>query len=310
MELSEGSSRALAELLEAQTGQALSPNRRWRIGTVLSALLREYGITNADQLIVKLAQPRQTTLARRVVEALLNNETYFFRDRAMFDLLGQRVLPELARRRAKERRLSIWSVGCSTGQEALSLAMLFADNAPNWLGWTIDILGTDVSRSVIETARTGRYSQFEAQRGLAVGQMIKWFDESPKGWQAQDRLREMVRFEVHNLLELLPNTPSFDLILCRNVLLYFDGPTRTRAFDRLANVLAPDGWLMLGAGETVIGQTERFVADRDLAGLYRHAPTDCLPKATLARRAAVARPDRYDAGGPVLKILKRPAAEF
>lgn len=285
MELSEVSNRALAELLEAQTGQELSANRVWRIKTVLSGLFREYGVTNADQLIAKLAQSRQTTLARKVVEALLNNETYFFRDRAMFDLLSQKVLPELARRREKERRLSIWSAGCSTGQETLSIAMMFAEDPASWAGWTIDILGTDVSRSVIDMARTGRYSQFEVQRGLAIGQMIKWFGESPDGWQAEDKLRRMVRYEVHNILEPLPNAPRFDLILCRNVLLYFDASTRGRAFDRLANVLAPDGWLMLGGGETVIGQTDRFTADRDLPGLYRCTSPDMLPRASRARRA-------------------------
>jgi chemotaxis protein methyltransferase CheR len=284
MEVSEVSNRALAELLESQTGQELSANRLWRIKTVLSGVIREYGVENADQLIAKLAQSRQTTLARRVVEALLNNETYFFRDRAMFDLLGQKILPELAKRREKERRLSIWSVGCSTGQEPLSLAMLFADNEAKWQGWTIDILGTDVSHSVIETARAGRYTQFEAQRGLAIGQTIKWFEESPDGWQAQDKLRQMVKFQVHNLLEPLPKPGSFDLVLCRNVLLYFDTPTRKRAFDRIGNVIAPDGWLMLGAGETVIGQTERFVADRGLPGLYRCNSAAALPKAARPRR--------------------------
>jgi chemotaxis protein methyltransferase CheR len=279
MEMSEASSRALAELLEAHTGQELSANRLWRIGTVLSGLFREYDIENADQLITKLAVSRHTTLARKVVEALLNNETYFFRDRAMFDLLSHKILPELARRRASERRLSIWSVGCSTGQEALSLAMLFAQDEARWAGWKIDILATDVSRSVIEFARAGRYTQFEIQRGLSMGQMIRWFDESPEGWQAQDRLRQMVRFEPHNLLEPLLNPSSFDLVLCRNVLLYFDASTRTRAFDRLAKVLAPDGWLMLGAGETVIGQTDRIAPDREFPGLYRHAiPTPPRPE--------------------------------
>lgn len=284
MEVSDVSNRALAELLGTQTGQELTPNRLWRIKTVLSGLLREYGVDNADQLIAKLALSRQTTLARKVVEALLNNETYFFRDRAMFDLLSQKILPDLARRREKERRLSIWSVGCSTGQEPLSLAMLFADNEAAWSGWTIDILGTDVSRSVIDTARSGKYTQFEAQRGLAIGQMLKWFDEVPDGWQAQDKLRQMVRFEVHNLLEPLLKPSSFDLVLCRNVLLYFDGPTRKRAFDRLANVIAPDGWLMLGAGETVIGQTERFATDRSLPGLYRCSSPGSLPKSIRPRR--------------------------
>jgi chemotaxis protein methyltransferase CheR len=284
MEVSEVSNRALAELLGAQTGQELTPNRLWRIKTVLSGLLREYGVDTADQLIAKLASSRQSTLARKVVEALLNNETYFFRDRAMFDILSQKVLPDLARRREQERRLSIWCVGCSTGQEPLSIAMMFADNEAKWAGWTIEILGTDVSHSVIETARAGKYTQFEAQRGLAIGQMIKWFDEVPDGWQAQDKLRQMVRFEVHNLLEPRPAPGKFDLVLCRNVLLYFDTPTRKRAFDRLANVIAPDGWLMLGAGETVIGQTERFAADRGLPGLYRCASGGSLPKTARPRR--------------------------
>ncbi|MET0588983.1 MAG: protein-glutamate O-methyltransferase CheR [Novosphingobium sp.] len=284
MEVSEVSNRALAELLGAQTGQELTPNRLWRIKTVLSGLLREYGVDTADQLIAKLASSRQSTLARKVVEALLNNETYFFRDRAMFDILSQKVLPDLARRREQERRLSIWCVGCSTGQEPLSMAMMFADNEAKWAGWNIEILGTDVSHSVIETARAGKYTQFEAQRGLAIGQMIKWFDEVPDGWQAQDRLRQMVRFEVHNLLEPRPAPGNFDLVLCRNVLLYFDTPTRKRAFDRLANVMSPDGWLMLGAGETVIGQTERFAADRGLPGLYRCPAPGALPKPARPRR--------------------------
>jgi chemotaxis protein methyltransferase CheR len=142
MEVSEVSNRALAELLGAQTGQELTPNRLWRIKTVLSGLLREYNVETADQLIAKLASSRQSTLARKVVEALLNNETYFFRDRAMFDLLSHKVLPDLARRREQERRLSIWCVGCSTGQEPLSIAMMFADNEAKWAGWTIDIQGT------------------------------------------------------------------------------------------------------------------------------------------------------------------------
>jgi chemotaxis protein methyltransferase CheR len=271
MEVSEISTRILAGLLQARTGQELPESRRWRIGSALSGLFREHGITSVDQLIAMLTQAREASLARKVVEALLNNETYFFRDRQMFDLIGLRALPELARRRQEQRKLSIWSVGCSTGQEALSLAMMLADQDAAWAGWTFDILATDVSESVIELARQGCYSQFQVQRGLSVSQMIKWFDESPKGWQAQAKLRRMVRFEVHNLLEPLPGAPSFDLILCRNVLLYFDAANRARAFDRLASALAPDGLLMLGVGETVIGQTERFVPDPAMLGLYRQS---------------------------------------
>jgi chemotaxis protein methyltransferase CheR len=272
--VSEVSNRIVAELLEARTGQQLAPSRRWRIGSALSGLYREHGLTGADELIALLSRSREASLARKVVEALLNNETYFFRDRAVFDQLNLHVLPLLAEQRGSDSRLSIWSVGCSTGQEALSLAMIFAEQASRWAGWTIDIVGTDVSESVVELARSGCYTQFQIQRGLAVTQMLRWFDETPEGWQAKDALRRKVRFEVHNLLDLPPPTKSlaqarFDLILCRNVLLYFEGPTRARAFERLAAALAPGGRLVLGGGETVIGQTDLFAPDPELTGVYR-----------------------------------------
>ncbi len=275
MEVSEISNRILADLLEARTGQQLTPSRRWRIGSALSGLFREKGISSADQLIGLLTQGREASLARRVVEALLNNETYFFRDRAIFDQLATRVLPELAEHRTYSRRLSIWSAGCSTGQEALSLAMLIEQD-PRWTGWTIEIVGTDVSESVIELARAACYTQFQIQRGLGVAQMLRWFDETPEGWRAKDSLRGRVRFEVHNLLDppphaVVPGQGRFDLILCRNLLLYFDGPNRARAFDRLASALAPDGRLLLGAGETVIGQTDRFVPDARHMSVYCRA---------------------------------------
>ncbi|MGN6357493.1 MAG: CheR family methyltransferase [Novosphingobium sp.] len=270
MEVSEASSRILADLLEARTGQQLAPSRRWRIGSALSGIYRDEGISGPEELISRLGRTHDAALARRVVEALLNNETYFFRDRAMFDQLSSRVLPDLAQRRTSSRRLSIWSVGCSTGQEALSLAMLFLDD-PRWNGWAIDILGTDVSETVVETARAGCYTQFEIQRGLSVTQMIRWFEDEDGGWRAKARLRRHVRFEVHNLLSPPLAANRFDLILCRNVLLYFEGPNRERAFERMAAALAGDGRLMLGAGETAIGQTDLFVPDAGLIGIYRPA---------------------------------------
>jgi chemotaxis protein methyltransferase CheR len=285
MEVSEVSNRILASLLEQRTGQQLAPSRRWRIGSALSGLFREHGISTVDQLIALLTQSREASLARRVVEALLNNETYFYRDRAMFDLLNQRVLPELAKRRETTRRLSIWSVGCSTGQELYSLAMMLAEQGSRWHGWTFDLIGTDVSESVIEMARKGTYTQFQIQRGLGVAQMLQWFREVPEGWQIDEKLRRMVQFEVHNMLDPPPcQAAKFDLVLCRNVMLYFEGPNRARAFDRLGSALAPDGWLMLGAGETVIGQTERFVPDPEVTGLYLHAAN--VEKPFAARRRA------------------------
>lgn len=268
MELSDSSTRILAGLLEARTGQQLTMSRRWRLQTALSGLLRERGIATIDELITILVMGREPGLSNQVIEALLNNETYFFRDRSPFDLLSVHALPLLQQRRDKERRIRIWSVGCSTGQEVYSLAMLFAEQAAQWAGWTIDILGTDVSQAVIDRARAGVYSQFEVQRGLAITQTIKWFEEQADGWRAVEAIRRPIRFQVHNLLESPPHPAQFDIILCRNVLLYLSPETRRTAFDRLSGALADDGWVMLGAGETVIGQTDRLLSDKSARGLY------------------------------------------
>lgn len=282
MDASEASHQIIAELLAARTGQHLTESRRWRVTSALAGVFREHGISNVDQLVCLLAQPpaqaEEADLSQDVVEALLNNETYFFRDKPTFDQLPEEILPELARRRAGSRRLSIWSAGCSTGQEVYSLAMLFADQKERWHGWTIDILGTDVSHRAIAAARSGLYSQFEVQRGLAVAQMLRHFDETPNGWQVRDTTRHPVRFQQHNILGPQPGRQPFDLILCRNVLLYFDRDTRQLAFSRLASALASDGFLMLGAGETVVGQTDRFQPSGRRASLYELPPPASQPR--------------------------------
>jgi chemotaxis protein methyltransferase CheR len=269
VQISDSSSRILAGLLEARTGQQLTMNRRWRIETALSALLRERGIATLDELITILVMGREPNLSQQVVEALLNNETYFFRDRAPFDLLSRYALPELAKRRHASKRIRIWSAGCSTGQEVYSLAMLFVEDPVSWQGWTIDVLGTDVSTGCVDRARAGVYSQFEVQRGLGINQMIKWFEETPDGWRSIEALRKPVRFQVHNILEPAPHPSGFDIVLCRNVLLYLSPDKKALAFERLAGAMAEDGWLMLGAGETVIGNTNKLGADIHARGLYR-----------------------------------------
>jgi chemotaxis protein methyltransferase CheR len=269
VQISDSSSRILAGLLEARTGQQLTMSRRWRIETALSSLLREREIATLDELITILVMGKEPSLSQKVVEALLNNETYFFRDRAPFDVLQRYALPELAKRRQKSKRLRIWSAGCSTGQEVYSLAMLFAEQPADWLGWTIDILGTDVSTGCVDRARAGSYSQFEVQRGLGINQMIKWFEETADGWRAVEPLRKPVRFQVHNILEPSPHPGDFDIVLCRNVLLYLSPEKKTLAFERIAGAMAEDGWLMLGAGETVIGQTGKLGSDVNARGLYR-----------------------------------------
>jgi chemotaxis protein methyltransferase CheR len=283
VEVSDSSRRILASLIEARTGQQLATNRRWRIESALASIVRERGFDSVDQLVARVASRSDPGLAEAVIESLLNNETYFFRDKLPFDLLFGGPIKRLERARAATKRLSIWCVGCSTGQEAYSLAMSFADERLRWQGWTIEIVGTDLSKSAIARAKAGVYSQFEVQRGLPVMQMIRWFEELGGGdWRISQPLRDQVRFEARNITDPVPSPGKFDVILCRNLLLYFAPDMRRLAFNRLAEAMAPDGTLMLGAGETVLGQTERFVSDVDCRGLYIPAP------ATQAARSRVA----------------------
>ncbi|WP_169053580.1 CheR family methyltransferase [Alteraurantiacibacter aquimixticola] len=261
----------IAGLLEAQTGQKMTQDRRWRIRSALGGIFRDRGISSNQDLVVLLTQPDQSTLAREVVEALLNNETYFFRDRLVFETLAQKVLPELARQRQAQRSLSIWSCGCSTGQEVLSLAMMFTEQRHRWDGWNIQILGTDVSSSVVNHARKGLYSQFQIQRGLGVSQMLGFFTEKEEGWVAGEQLRKMIRFERHNMLDPPPYPGTFDLILCRNVMLYFDQETRQRAVKRLHEASPADGWLLLGGGEGAVSDNSLFTPSEHLVSLFRTA---------------------------------------
>jgi chemotaxis protein methyltransferase CheR len=273
MEMSDGAARILSGLLEARTGQHLTVSRRWRIETALQSLMRKRKLPSLDHLTTFLASGREPGLADAVVEALLNNETFFYRDRPAFELLLGPALSRLREKREGAKSLRIWSAGCSTGQEAYSLAMHFAEQKLRWKGWTIDLLATDVSRAAIEKARTGLYTQFEVQRGLAVMQMIRCFEECPGAtWRISPDLQRAVNFQVHSLVEPPPHPGQFDIILCRNVLLYFSAEMRRRVFDRLAEASHEDTILMLGAGETVIGQTSHFISDSENRGLYIRAP--------------------------------------
>ena len=269
----------VTDLLYRRTGQVITPSRRWRIETALGTVLRELQIASVEQLAALLEDDRTGSLGEKVAEALLNNETYFFRDIAYFDVLGAKVLPELARRNERSRTLSIWSAGCSTGQEALSLAMLLVEQGPRWDGWRITILGTDISRKAIAAARRNRYTQFEIQRGISVSRMLTFFDEGENGWVANDDLHTMVRFERANLLDGPPPGDAFDLVLCRNVLLYFDQETRQRAFSILRRATGSAGILMLGAGETSVGHTDAFQPAPGLAGFYRPDEAACAQAA-------------------------------
>jgi len=258
--------RILSALLESRTGQQLSPARCSRLEASLKPLMRELGVTSLDPLVTRLASGTEAALAGQVVEALLNNETSFFRDTAAFDQLERDALEKLRAARATARRLRIWSAACSTGQEAYSIAMMLRDGGPRWAGWRFEILATDASASALARAKLGRYSRFEIQRGLPVRTMLRWFREDGEDWVVDPTLARDLRFAKHDLRQAPPG--KFDLILCRNVLMYFAMPLRTQVLDNLANALDPGGILMLGAGETVIGQSVRFASDPAMRGLY------------------------------------------
>jgi chemotaxis protein methyltransferase CheR len=271
--------RTLTAFLEAQSGQRLSPSRSWRIEASLKPVMSEFGFASLDLLVATLATATNRALGTRVVEALLNNETSFFRDAIAFDQLERDALEGLRQSRSQTRRLKIWSAACATGQEAYSLAMMLRDAGPRWAGWSFDILATDLSGSAVERARKGCFTRFEIQRGLPVRTMLRWFREEGEHWQADPALKRDIRFMTHNLSSPAPG--RFDLILCRNVLMYFSLPLRSQVFDRLAEALEPGGTLMLGAGETVIGQTDRFASHPEMRGLYvaAHEVSRSLPRA-------------------------------
>lgn len=272
MTASDPVTRTLAALLERTTGQQIAPDRHWRIDAALAPLMRERGLDSPASLVARIIDGSDDGLRDAVVDLLLNHETFFFRDAALFRTLDGVALDDLRARRSATRRLSVWCAGCSTGQEVHSLAMSVAGAGERWAGWTIDLLGTDVAAAAVRRAEAGVYSSFEIQRGLPVTQMIRWFDPRGDDWAVKPEIARRSRFAVHNLLDpVAPPGGPFDVILCRNLLIYLPDNRRRAAFDRLREASAPDGYLMLGAGETVGGQTDRFRADADARGLFRPA---------------------------------------
>ncbi len=265
-ELLRGGGAMLAALLEARSGQRLTLARSWRLEATLKSVMREHDVASIDALAALVVGGGGERVATQVIEALLNNETSFFRDTAALDVLDHLALERLRQTRSQTRHIRIWSAACSTGQEPYSLALMVRQAQRRWQGWTFDILATDISQSAIARAQHGHFSRFEIQRGMPVRTMLEWFREDNDGWQIDPVIRRQVRFATHDLRNAAPG--RFDLILCRNVLMYFAMPVRRAILDNLADALDPGGILMLGAGETVIDQSDRFTYDNELRGLY------------------------------------------
>lgn len=259
----------IAATLEAHTGQRIAQNRMWRLETSLKPLLRDHQLCSLDALANRLAEGRDTRLIGQVIDALLNQETSFFRDGGVLEEAVDSILAmEFGTVR---RRTRIWSAGCSTGQEPLSLAILLSERLSQKPGVFPEIHATDVSDSAIARAQAGRYSQFEIQRGMPIRRMITWFDGTDEMWSAKAELIRRISYRRASLLDAPTTVGQFDLILCRNVLFYFSAEVRARAFARIAEALRPGGLLVLGAGETVIGQTKLLKPSAAHRGFYERA---------------------------------------
>jgi chemotaxis protein methyltransferase CheR len=271
----------LRALLHQRSGLSLSEEKRYLAESRLGILCRRSGIEGLGALVQKLRYRADPALENAVVEAMTTNETLFFRDRTPFDLFRDVILPEKLAANAASRSLRIWCAAVSTGQEAYSLAMILDEMAQRLAGWRVEILGTDISTEVLERARQGIYSQFEVQRGLPIQMLLRYFRQDGDKWQVNERIRAMVDLKPHNLLEPNAHFGQFDVIFCRNVLIYFDVATKAKVMAALAQRLTRDGAFVLGAAETVIGITTTIVPDREHRGLYRESSSSRAQTASL-----------------------------
>lgn len=262
----------LRAYLKTRSGLALTAEKRYLVESRLGPICRKFNLAGLPQLVTALKMPRDAAMERAVVEAMTTNETFFFRDRTPFDLFKDVLLPEALARRAAQRKLRIWCAAASTGQEPYSLAMMLNEAAPRLSGWNVDIVATDLSTEVLAKAKAGLYSHFEVQRGLPVQFLLKHFEQTGEQWRISPTLRQMVDFRPLNLLHPFETLGTFDIIYCRNVLIYFDAPTKGDVLGRLSASLSSDGALLLGAAETVIGLTDKLVPSQQHRGLYNQAP--------------------------------------
>ncbi|MEJ0049971.1 MAG: protein-glutamate O-methyltransferase CheR [Methylovirgula sp.] len=249
----------LRQLLNRRSGLSLDAEKAYLAESRLQPLVQQLGLTGLGGLVKMLLSGAHEDLEREVVEAMTTNETFFFRDRVPFDNFRKVILPHLLEARRESRQIRIWCAACSSGQEPYSLSMLLDEEAHRLAGWSIEILATDLSRAVVNAARQGVYSQFEVQRGLPIAQLLRYFRQDGERWRINEHLRSRIRFTEFNLLSSYAALGRFDVIFCRNVLIYFDVPNKKDVLERMAGALAPDGFFVMGAAETVVGLTDMMV---------------------------------------------------
>ena len=258
----------LRKILKDHSGLDLSADKQYLIESRLLPLSRKCGLPGIAELVHKM-KGGSSSITAQVVEAMTTNETFFFRDKVPFEHFRDTIMPEMLKARVARKSIRIWCAAGSTGQEPYSLAMTLKEMGAALAGWRVEIIATDLSTEVLEKSKSGVYSQFEVQRGLPIQLLVKYFKQNGELWQISPELRAMVQHRQLNLLHDFSQLGTFDIIFCRNVLIYFDQDTKINIFGRLAKAMEGDGFLVLGAAETVVGLTDVFKPFPDKRGLYR-----------------------------------------
>ncbi len=258
----------IAQLLKERSGLALNKDKAYLLESRLNPVARKWSFAGFDELAQAIRNNMDEALLVDVTEAMTTNESFFFRDQKPFEQFRDMILPHLLENRASTRSFRIWSAACSSGQEPYTLAMLLKEMEQKFTGWNIEILATDLSNEILDKAREGLYSQFEVQRGLPIQLLVKYFKQVGDRWEIDESIRKMVKFRHFNLLDSPAPLGKFDVVFCRNVLIYFETPNKTKILDAIANLMPPDGFLYLGGAETVLGTSDRFQLMTGQRGIY------------------------------------------
>ena len=258
----------VADLLYKRSGLVLNEGKAYLLESRLSSVSRKWKFKTLEELVEALRAKKDSRLEVDVVEAMTTNESFFFRDQTPFNQLRDVVLPGLLEARATRRHIRIWSAACSSGQEPYTIAMILKQMQAKLMGWRIEVIATDISKEILDKAQKGIYTQFEVQRGLPIDMLVKNFEKQGDKWQVNADIREMVKFKYLNLLERFNGLGVFDIVFCRNVLIYFDQLTKAQVLASIAKTMSSDGSLYLGGAETVLGITDLFEPVRGQRGLY------------------------------------------
>lgn len=271
-----------ARLVKSESGLSMTPDKAYLLDSRLRPVAQKWNLSGLEQLADALRNQRNAEQIRDVTEAMTVNESFFFRDTKPFDQLRDHMLPTMLTTRATTRKLRIWSAAASSGQEAYSIAMLLHECGVTSKGWSVDIVGTDISTEILNRARSGGYTSFEVQRGLPAKLLAKYFTRQGDKWQIADPVRRSVQFIRQNLLHDLSRLGTFDVVFCRNVLIYFDIETKGKVLAAIRRQMPADGYLILGAAETVLGVSDMFMSPPSLPGVF--VPAKANPAVATERK--------------------------